>query len=80
MIESGSDENCIPIWFAPHCKLRQVDRILRDVQGGEMQLFGMRTLLIGMESAGERDSRSMYSLDTVALLSDFVCCSSSRVG
>lgn len=74
MIGSGSDDNCIPQWFAPHCKLREVDRGLCDVQGGEIQTFGTRSLLIDMESAEE----DIYRADTVDLVCDFVCCSTAH--
>ena len=37
--------------FAPNCKLREVGRALRDIHGSAVETFGVRTLLIGMESA-----------------------------
>ena len=67
MIDSGSEDHCCPPWFAPHCKLREVDRDLRDVQGGVIETFGTRTLLISMESGDPWDANA------VDFLCDFVC-------
>ena len=69
MIDSGSDEHCIPKWFAPRCSLRKSKRSLCDVQDNKIEVFGEKTLIVGMESADDdRDSS-----DTVDFTCDFVC-------